>query len=492
MQRDTLKALYDVHSWLGLFLGLVLYVVLFSGSVSLFVDELRPWETGSLSSTERLDASALDAAVAHAGSAIAPGTGFSVEPNSRYHPWITVHSGDGHGPQTASYYHPRQGTEVSIPQESIALLLERLHTDLLLPSPWGRYLTGLLGVAMLVSLGTGVFMHRKIFREMWRLRLWRSTRLKWADLHKAVAVWGLPFHLMIAFTGTYLGLVGFTLLLNAFVAFGGDVESATTALGGISLEASGEAALMLPTSTLVQSVQTALPGFTPEYLAYNHYGDRNATILVLGALPETLIYRPGALVSAASGKLIEVINWRSDHWARALYGAMTPLHYASYGGLLLKVLYAVLGLGASFLVVSGLRIWQLRVQPHAGDWRLPLIAGVCYGLPLAMAIILCTSRLLTAATFSSYQGRLSLFLTAWVMAVLFAFWRRQRNPGTALCRWTALLLALLPVATALGGRTSPEALLRAGVTSPALMVEMTLCLMGITGLVVIRAKGSPR
>src|SRR5262245_49916573 len=37
LRRATLKALYEVHSWIGLFLGLALYVMLLSGSVSLFV-----------------------------------------------------------------------------------------------------------------------------------------------------------------------------------------------------------------------------------------------------------------------------------------------------------------------------------------------------------------------------------------------------------------------------------------------------------------------
>tara|TARA_R110001592_G_scaffold240929_2_gene501299 strand:+ start:133390 stop:133560 length:171 start_codon:yes stop_codon:yes gene_type:complete len=56
--------------------------------------------------------------------------------------------------------------------------------------------------------------------------------------------------------------------------------------------------------------------------------------------------------------MLGIINWREDRWPKAQCAMMTPLHYASYGGLLLKTLYALLGLGASLQIISGLRIWQ--------------------------------------------------------------------------------------------------------------------------------------
>lgn len=486
MHRDSLKALYEIHSWVGLFLGLALYILLFSGSVALFVAEMRPWELGAITVTTATPITALERIVEDTGTAAAQAN-FSVRPASLYRPWVIVETGeDQSGGQALTHYDPNTGTRATVAEEHAVHILERLHTDLLLPSPWGRYLVGLLGVAMLVSLISGIFMHRKIFREMWTIRLWRSPRLKWADLHKAVAVWGLPFHLIIAFTGAYLGLVGLTLLLNAFFAFGGDVDAASEGIAGPPLEAWGEAASMLPPGELLDNAGTLLPGITAEYLSYRNYGDRGATLMILGTLPRTLEYFPGVTLSAATGELLGTINWREERWPKALYAMMTPLHYASYGGLLLKTLYALLGLGTSFLVISGLRIWQLRVHPQSCDLRLPLFDGVCYGLPLAIAVLLLTSRLLTEPNFASYQGRLLLFLLVWLTAIVFSFWRRRGHVGAELCIATGFALLMLPLATAWGDRVSILAALSDAPTSPLVLVEGTLAIVGLVTLLTAR------
>ncbi len=479
MQRDVLKALYDVHSWVGLFLGLALYVLLFSGSVALFIGEMRPWELGVTSTPRETAVAALESVVQHPQGAAPEATHFSIRPASGYRPWITRETGDDHdGDPALVYFDPLTGAPVTIDDEHVVHVLEKLHTDLLLPAPWGRYLTGLLGVAMLVSLVSGVFMHRKILREMWAVRIWRSPRLKWTDLHKLVAVWGLPYHVVMAFTGTYLGLVGFTLLLNAFVAFGGDADAASAGISGVPQEAVGEADDMLPLRDLLARAQAALPGLEPEYLGYRHYGDRGATLMVLGHLPWTLEYLPGVTLSAVTGEQLQLIHWREESWTKALYAMMTPLHYGSYGGLLLKALYALLGLGASFLVVSGLRIWQLRVHPGGGDLRIALFNGVCYGLPYAIAISLSAARLLTGPAFSSYQGRLLLFLFAWLTALGIAIWRRG-DAGMVLSLCTGVALVLLPLATELGDRASILSALRTAPTSPLAIVEMSLALIGL-------------
>ncbi len=479
MRRDTLKALYDIHSWTGLFLGLALYVLLFSGSVSLFVAELHPWQLGAQTTAGPPPIESLERAATHAVEAEPGLTAFTVVPSSVYRPWISVESGDDHGDGLrVDYFDPQTGAPVVAREDNAILVLERLHTDLLLPAPWGRYLTGLLAVAMLVSVLSGVFMHRKILREMWSIRLWRSTRLKWADLHKAVAVWGLPFHLMIAFTGAYLGLVGVTLSLNALIAFGGDIEAAATGIAGAAQQAAGEPAAMLSLAELLARAQTALPGLQPERLTYQNYGDLGATMMVLGRLPDTLEYYPGVVLNAVNGELLQTIHWRAETWPKALYAMMTPLHYASYGGLVLKVLYALLGMGASFLVISGLRIWQLRVHPPGADVRLPLIDGVCFGMPLAMALLLLATRLPDSLDLTGYEARLWLFLLTWLATIAYAYWRRHAQPARRLCLGTGVVLVLLPLWTLPAGHLPKADTVYGSAGSPVVVANVVLLLLG--------------
>ena len=70
----------------------------------------------------------------------------------------------------------------------------------------GGILVGLIGVALLSSLISGILAHPRIFRDAFHLRLGGSKRLQEADFHNRLGVWALPFHIIISLTGAFLGL----------------------------------------------------------------------------------------------------------------------------------------------------------------------------------------------------------------------------------------------------------------------------------------------
>jgi uncharacterized iron-regulated membrane protein len=41
-----------------------------------------------------------------------------------------------------------------------------------------------------------------------------------------------------------------------------------------------------------------------------------------------------------------------------VYGMLVPLHFGTYGGIILKIVYLVLGLGMTTLVATGAQILQ--------------------------------------------------------------------------------------------------------------------------------------
>ena len=107
-----------------------------------------------------------------------------------------------------------------------------------------------------------------------------------------------------------------------------------------------------------------------------------------------------------------------------------------------------------------------------------------------MAVSFLAARLLTEPHFASYQGRLSLFLLAWLAAIIISFWRRDRHVGAELCLATGLALIMLPLATELGGRVSIIDALLDNPTSPLVIGEVTLTTIGLvtslTACVVLR------
>src|SRR5690606_16471835 len=65
----------------------------------------------------------------------------------------------------------------------------------------GRWLIGVLGFAMLVVLVSGIFTHRRLWRDLFVFRPASSRQRTWTDAHNVMSVLALPFHLVIVCTG---------------------------------------------------------------------------------------------------------------------------------------------------------------------------------------------------------------------------------------------------------------------------------------------------
>lgn len=497
MRQHTLKSLYALHSWIGLVLGLVLYVVCFSGVVALFEAELGPWQRGVGRPAPAPAGSALDKAVSATVERLADQEGaaramdFLVLLPGSYGSVIIMQYAAGSPPRPATrYFDPWTGEPTTPPGTAATAILRQLHTDLLLPAPWGRYLVGLSGVVMLVSVVSGLLLHRKMLTEMFTLRLFRSTRLKWADTHKSLGLWGLPFHFVIALTGAVLGWVGLALPLAALTAHEGDMAAAASALGGFQAEARGIPAEMQPLSALLARAQVALPGLDPAVAVFRHYGDAGATVEVMGDVPGRLVYYPSVSLAGATGKVMVVTDWSVATPGKRIYAMVTPLHYGSYGGLGLKLLYALLGAGSCVLIVSGLRIWLSRPGSNSRKQSMErLAAGVFLGLPLAIAGLFCAVRLVPAPVAASEAVMMAIFLALWSAALL---WPWLREPGRAtweMLAATGIALLACPVLTGFVARTDLVSALGAGAW-PLAIADVAACLCGI--LIVRKAVRSRR
>ncbi len=451
MRQAVLKSLYDLHSWVGLVLGLILYIVCFSGVVALFDAELGPWDRGDVRAYGGPAPAGLDRAVAHVVGGIADegrGVNFTVRLPTPYRQTVAVDHRGADGPVTEQF-DPMTGEPVPSRGSVSTTILTRLHTDLLLPQPWGRYLVGGLGIVMLLSVISGVILHRKIIRDAFTLRLDRSLRLKWTDLHKAVGLWGLPFHFTMALTGAILGFVGLILMYTAVVAFKGDLGSAAAEMMAPGVIATGEAAPMMPVSALIEMAGEALPGIVPEVVMVRAYGDSGAVAEVMGNVPGSLVYYPSVSLEAATGAVLGVTDWSAGGIGKRVYAMVTPLHYASYGGFALKVLYALLGAGSCFLVVSGLSIWHAR--PHGRATMQHLTTGVVYGLPLAIAGLLVAGRVAAPAFAADERGMTLLFLLFCCPGVAWPWLRGAARAASEMLLGTGLLLAAFPALTIVGG-----------------------------------------
>ncbi len=425
LSRRSYLLSYDIHSWIGIIGGLVFFICCFSGTLALFERELIVWENPDARTEVQGEGLGVDELYrkALAGLPAERGAIFVELPT----PWNgTFHlRASAEGRLHKVYLDPESGESIDSADTTAFAFLTHLHTDLHLPRPFGRYLVGLIGVFMMMALIAGVMAHPNIFKEAFSLRVRRSLRLTFADLHKQLGVWGLVFGMAISFTGALIGLVGIIAPVMVLSAFGGDVQKATEAFSGPTARPSGISAQMRPIGSLIEEVEGRHPDYAVRSMSVRYFGDENAEVAfnLESKDHDRLLSGETHRVSLVTGESVHVSTFGDRGLGTRIFGAVQPVHYGLFGGMGLKLLYFVSGIALSLLIATGSIIWlERRQQSTAGaDDRRPryfwlgrLTTGVCLGLVLASVVAIAFGRFAPV-------GVEPVFWCTWSLAIVAAF-----------------------------------------------------------------------
>jgi len=470
MSRDRLKRLYDLHSWTGVLMGLFIFVVCFSGVTATFRHHLDRWEdparqravesvTGNVHEvlTRRVEE------LGQTGNIVFLGVGYPTEKEPYITTRIRVADPETSAAETLVERWDADTGE-KLPERGLGAThwLFAFHTHLMLPSPFGSYLVGIAGLLLLLSVVTGLLTHRKMIREAFTWRLDRSVRLKWQDSHKAMGLWLAPFHAMIALTGALLGLAGLLLIAVGLLAFDGDtntLRSEMVAAAGIPAPAGIEAEMISLDNAF--EIATKEAGVQPVAVNIFAWGDQNALYRTLFAPDKALSLYGNVDISGATGEVVRFSQTMQDGSGGVALNMATALHFGSYGGLALLVLYGLMGTALCVVTATGLMMWIER-RRHGAEGGRPdwvynalsrVVVGLCCGQVLASAAILPVDQFLAVAP----EARLGVigwtFFLVWGTAIAYALVRRQEYGATRellAVAGLALIAAPLAVATTNG------------------------------------------
>ena len=203
--------LFRIHAWLGLNLGLLLFLVCFTGTVAVFSHELD-WLADPVvrvpppeGEVPPFSWQAVADGVARTYPTATPLRLFAPEGRTWAARAVVAHAP---GDLRWVFVDPYSG-EVTGQRSMFGLVsfLRIFHKQLyVVPSNlWihGVLIVGALGIVLVVSLLTGVLSHRRWWRSLFRLRAGRSVRLFWSDLHRMTGSWALVFAMVLGLTGTW-------------------------------------------------------------------------------------------------------------------------------------------------------------------------------------------------------------------------------------------------------------------------------------------------
>ena len=334
--------LFRLHRWVGLVLGAYFLFIGATGAALVFRQELQRAAYPEFHRLERGGAplAAPDTVVraladAYPGARVS-GIDWPTYRRDSFLAYVT-----DAGRFRTVFAHPVSGRVIGeLPYDWIRRLQD-LHFDLV-GGRTGRVLNGVGALCLLVAGISG-------------LHLWSRRRLR--DVHRTIGILIVPLLIAWAVTGAYY-------------AFPQPLRSVVNALMPLTAvqpprslgRASGTAAVVTP-EALIARARAAVPGAQMARLVWP-FGERGTYQIVLARAvhgdadtsDEVTLY-----FDAYSGALLLT----RDHRARTTGDVVTawigPLHFGSFGGLPVKMLWAAAGLGLPLLFVTGVRMWRRRV-----------------------------------------------------------------------------------------------------------------------------------
>jgi uncharacterized iron-regulated membrane protein len=243
--------------------------------------------------------------------------------------------------------------------KGVMAVIYRLHVDMFADLP-GKLFLGLMGVLLILSIVSGVVLYAPFMRKLdfGTVRRDRTRRVGWLDTHNLLGITTVVWALVVGGTGvinTWADLILKAWQTEQIAKLrAGETRTLTPAeavppqMAGTGIHYAVERAKAAVPDMQIDMI--AFPGTlvsTPQHFA----------VILKGNTPFTSRLRQAVLVDPGSG---EVMQASARPWYVTLLQLSQPLHYGDYGGLPLKILWAMLDLLTIVVLGSGLYLWWSR------------------------------------------------------------------------------------------------------------------------------------
>jgi uncharacterized iron-regulated membrane protein len=404
LSQAASNRLLSIHRVISLVFCLLISWSLWTGILAFYADFVRPWMTPALAAAVAQPPPDAVDSLRHVAARHAVGAQWTMMAPNPLRPFFIFSGRFGEtAPLTNLVVNP--GADVMVPWNGVLTdtLFRRLHTDLLLPKPYGRFLMGLAGILIVLLVGTGLFIHGKLIREAWSWRR-RSRLLDLSDAHKRFGFWLIPYLFVMGLTGGILGLKVASLPLDAVLQTGGNPAALRALMSDDEPgKASADAAGGVPAG-FARCLDRFAERFPDARVGrIQRQGDR----LMVEGVPHGRLTWAGegagslrADCSLSDGALGPARDARDGGWAGVVESALRPLHYARFGGTTTALVYCLLGVLCLWIVDSGMKLLWLRgAQGRDGriPWSLRLFAAN-NALYILLPLVLLTDNLVSGAT----------------------------------------------------------------------------------------------
>ena len=387
------KILFRLHGWLGLNVGLLLFVVCFSGSFATLSHEID-WLLNPAMRVKTRNAS-------YDWSAMYK-TLTDEFPNERV---AGIYAPVGNGFAALAYVAFTNGQTRKVYLDPYTGVLKG-HTSFFnvqrffrtfhrrfFDGTRGIVLVTLTAFALLVSSLSGFFFYKGWLKQLFSLRADRGPRRLWSDLHKTTGIWVLLFVFLSAATGVFYFV---EVCFQAADNYKALLPPPLPQVDKTSLGNYGAQPELHAPNEYAKRAQAAFPGLTIRSLRLpNRIG---APVYLDGQAGNPLVRDRAnkVLLHPFSGEVIAIQHSADLSAIPFITDLVDPLHFGYFGGLATKIIWCIFGLVLSFSILAGTYLWVVR-KKSIPTQIFPWLRGATVSFILTLAYFI-------VAVFSTIEG----------------------------------------------------------------------------------------
>lgn len=237
-------------------------------------------------------------------------------------------------------------------QSGFMYIMLKLHTDMFAGLP-GKLFLGLMGILFCAAIVSGVVLYAPSMRKLdfGTVRTKRTRLIRWLDLHNLLGAVTIVWAVVVGFTGVINTWADLVLKLWQF-------DQLTQMVGPFKDQPIP--ARMVSVQQATDTARAKLPHMTPLFIAYPGTAFTSRThyaIFLHGNTPVTSRLLQPVLVDARDGSFTDT---RALPWYVTTLLLSQPLHFGDYGGMPLKIVWALLDIATIVVLGSGVYLWVVR------------------------------------------------------------------------------------------------------------------------------------